>query len=129
VPQDVVCGRETPRSAVSAFGRGSVRNPGNPLLSELARRVHTSEILTAVGVDDDRGAKRRRRVTVPQEELFAIALEGDFYQMIHERRFRVRPNAVGRLPAHLGGRRRPDAKRARLVARRRNVKCSRLIGR
>ena len=31
MPQDVVCGRETPRSAVSSFGRGRMRNPGGYL--------------------------------------------------------------------------------------------------
>jgi hypothetical protein len=57
--------------------------PGAPSLSQLADRVDASEILAAVGLDDDRRVQPRRLVTVPDEELAPVAFEGDFYEVGH----------------------------------------------
>jgi hypothetical protein len=61
-----------------------VRHTSNALFRELAGGIHASKIFPAVRIDDDGGAHRRRRFAFPEEELFPIALEGDFYEMIHD---------------------------------------------
>jgi hypothetical protein len=63
--------------------RGAVRDAGVPLGREGAGGVHAPEVLPAVGVDDDPGADRRQVVALPEEELLAVAGEGDFDEVGH----------------------------------------------
>jgi hypothetical protein len=57
-----------------------------PDLRELAKRVHESEVLTAVGVDYDRSLEWRRIGIIPEKELPAVTLEFDFYEVSHTRK-------------------------------------------
>ena len=56
---------------------------GVALLGQLAGSVDITEILSAVGVDDDARVERRHLVAFPQEEVFSIALERDFDEVRH----------------------------------------------
>jgi len=53
-----------------------VRGPGLPLLGEFAGGVDAAEVLAALDLDDDGGARRRRRFTRPGEERAPIPLGG-----------------------------------------------------
>src|SRR5205085_10298869 len=59
----------------------AVRRTGVALLREIAVRVHDTEILPAVGIDDHRRLERRRIVRVLEEEILTVAFECDFYEM------------------------------------------------
>ena len=76
------------RTLLRALGSGGVRHTRDALLREITRGIDAAEILAPVGVHDDRSAHRRRRFAFPEEELFSIALEGDFYEMIHTLKLR-----------------------------------------
>src|SRR5438094_4791685 len=55
-----------------------MRHAGIALVGALADGVHKAEVLAAVGVDDDAGLERRKLLGLPEEEILAVALEGDF---------------------------------------------------
>jgi hypothetical protein len=61
-----------------------VRNFGIALFRGVARRMHVTEILPSVGIDDDPGLERQRLRAFPEEELLSVALEGDLHDVRHQ---------------------------------------------
>ena len=58
-----------------------MRGAGAPFFRQLAEGVDVAEVISTVGVHDYRRFERRRIVGVPEKELFAIALEGNFDEL------------------------------------------------
>ena len=54
---------------------------GCGLVGQLACGVDRPQVFPAVGLDDHARLRRRRRVVLPEEELFAVAFEGDLDQV------------------------------------------------
>src|SRR6185437_4070330 len=52
-----------------------------PLSREITSGVHGAQILTAIRLDDDRAASRRRRLAFPPEELFTVTAKRYFNEM------------------------------------------------
>jgi hypothetical protein len=81
---DVVAAGEAPRFFGRPIVAVAVRRAGVSLLRQFAKRVHATEVLSPVGVDDHCRLERRRLVGLPEEEVLSISLERNLYEMRHE---------------------------------------------